>query len=112
MYFFLLDATTPAASTASQMWSMPLMLGLMFLVMYFFMIRPQQKRQKAEETFRSGLAKGDKIVTIGGIHGKIISVEDTTVIIEAEVGNTRLKMEKSALRASTDTTSPNELADK
>lgn len=73
-----------------------LMFGAIFLVFYLFMIRPQMKKQKEAKQFRESLAKGNKIVTIGGIHGKIAEVKENTVIIETE-GGTRLKMEKSAI---------------
>lgn len=73
-----------------------LMFGLIFLVFYFFMIRPQVKKQKEQKKFRESLEKGAKIVTIGGIHGKIAEVKDDVVIIEIEGGN-RLKIEKAAI---------------
>lgn len=75
-----------------------LMFGLIFLVMYFFMIRPQMKKQKEAKKFREGLKKGDKVITIGGLHGKITEVADTTVILETE-GGVKLKFEKSAVSA-------------
>lgn len=68
---------------------------LMFVVIYFFMIRPQQKRAKQEKEFESALKVGDKIITKSGIHGKIAELADTTVIIETMSG--KLKMERSAL---------------
>lgn len=55
---------------------------LIVVVFYFFMIRPQMKRQKETRKFREGLAKGDKVVTTGGIYGKIISIQDTTISLE------------------------------
>lgn len=69
---------------------------LIFAVIYFFMIRPQQKKTKEQKVFRDSLGKGDKIVTIGGVHGKIVDMEETTVIIEVE-GLNRLKIERSAI---------------
>ena len=69
--------------------------GLMFVVMYFFMIRPQQKRAKAEKEFESGLKVGDKIITKSGIHAKIAEMSDTTIVIETMSG--KLKMERSAI---------------
>jgi preprotein translocase subunit YajC len=69
---------------------------LIFVVFWLFMIRPQIKKQKAQQKFKESLVKGDKIVTIGGIHGKILEVQDTTFIIEVESGN-RLKIEKTAV---------------
>ena len=72
-----------------------LMLGLMVLVFYFFMIRPQMKKQKELKKFREGLKAGDKIVSIGGIHGKILEVADSTVLVQSE--GTKLRLEKSAV---------------
>lgn len=69
---------------------------LIFAVIYFFMIRPQQKKTKEQKLFRESLGKGDKIVTIGGVHGKIVEMDDTTVIIEVE-GLNKLKIERSAI---------------
>ena len=68
---------------------------LMFVVIYFFMIRPQQKRAKQEKEFESALKVGDKIITKSGIHGKIAELADTTIIIETMSG--KLKMERSAI---------------
>jgi preprotein translocase subunit YajC len=68
---------------------------LMFVVIYFFMIRPQQKRAKQEKEFESALKVGDKIITKSGIHGKISELADTTVIIETMAG--KLKLERNAL---------------
>jgi len=67
-----------------------------FAVFYFFMIRPQMKKTKEQKKFRETLEKGQKIVTIGGIHGKIVELQETTAIIEVE-GQNRLKIEKSAI---------------
>jgi len=68
---------------------------LMFVVIYFFMIRPQQKRAKNEREFESGLKVGDKIITKSGIHGKIAELGDSTVILETMAG--KLKMERSSI---------------
>ncbi|MBW4360034.1 preprotein translocase subunit YajC [Flavobacterium taihuense] len=68
---------------------------LMFVVIYFFMIRPQQKRAKNEREFESTLKVGDKIITKSGIHGKIAELGDSTVIIETMAG--KLKMERSSI---------------
>ena len=55
---------------------------IIFIIMYFFMIRPQIKKQKKAENYRDSLKKGDKIVTIGGIHGKILDVSKNTFTID------------------------------
>ncbi len=72
-----------------------IMILLMVGVFYFFMIRPQMKKQKDLKKFRENLSQGDKVVTIGGIHGKILEVSDTTVLISSE--GTKLRFEKSAI---------------
>ena len=84
---FLQSATSEIASF------LPLI--AIFAVMYFFFLRPQMKRQKEETAFRKEIVKGSKIVTTSGIHGKIVEVGETTVIIESE--NTRLKIERAAV---------------
>ena len=68
---------------------------LMFVVIYFFMIRPQQKKAKSEKEFESSLKVGDKIITKSGIHGKVSELADTKVIVETMSG--KLKMERSAI---------------
>jgi preprotein translocase subunit YajC len=68
---------------------------LMFVVIYFFMIRPQQKRAKLEKQFESDLKVGDKIITKSGIHGKISELSETTIVIETMSG--KLKLERNAL---------------
>jgi preprotein translocase subunit YajC len=73
-----------------------LMFVLMFVVFYLFMIRPQMKKTKEEKKFREELKKGDKIVTIGGIHAKIAEVKETTLMIDTGEGQ-RLKIEKTAV---------------
>lgn len=75
-----------------------LMLVAMAIVFYFFMIRPQVKKQKEQKNFRASLKTGDTIVTIGGIHGKIASLQETTAIIKIEDGS-NMKVEKSAIIA-------------
>lgn len=68
------------------------------VVFYFFMLRPQIKKQKEERKFRESINKGDKVVTIGGIHGRIVEVADTTFLVEID-SNVRVRVEKSAVSA-------------
>lgn len=72
-----------------------ILFGGMFLIMYLFMIRPQMKRQREAKEFREAISKGDKIVTIGGIHGKVLSISDLTVVVEVESG--KIRVSKTAL---------------
>ncbi len=69
---------------------------LIMVVFYFFFIRPQMKRAKDQRKYREALKKGDKIITLGGIHGKVVDVKETTILIEVVDGN-RLLVEKSAV---------------
>lgn len=85
----------PAEGSNPIMQFLPLI--LIFVVFYFFMIRPQMKRAKEQKKFRENLAKGDKVVTIGGIHARIIEVKETTLLVEAEEGNAKFKIEKAAV---------------
>ncbi len=73
-----------------------IMFALMFVVFYFFMIRPQQKKAKAARQFRESLQKGTRVVTIGGLHGKIVEVEEKTVLLEVD-NNVKLRFERSAI---------------
>jgi len=73
-----------------------LMFGAIAVVFYFFMIRPQSKKAKEAKNFKASISKGDKIVTIGGVHGKIVEVKETTILLEVENG-VKLKIEKSAI---------------
>ena len=92
----MLEATAGEPSALMQF--LPLLLIL--VVFYFFFIRPQQKKAKDQKKFREELKKGQKIVTIGGIHGKILEVKESTVIIE--VGNgIKMTVEKSAIAMDT-----------
>ena len=79
-----------------------IMFGMIFAVMYFFMIRPQIKKQKQESAYRLALQKGDSVITIGGIHGKIIDVKNDAFIIEVH-GGTKLKVLKTAVSMSGET---------
>ncbi len=73
-----------------------IMFGLFFIIMYFFMIRPQIKKQKKEQEYRMSLKKGDSIVTIGGIHAKILSIKKDIFIIETH-GGTTLSIQRNAV---------------
>lgn len=88
------------AGTASGGQGNPLItflpLILVFVVFYFFMIRPQMKKQKEMTNYRSSLKRGDKVITTGGIYGKVYEVKDNYIMMDAG-GEVRLKVDKSAL---------------
>jgi preprotein translocase subunit YajC len=85
-----------AAANSSSSWYSFLPLILIVVVFYLFFIRPQMKRSKDQKKFRESLEKGQKVITIGGIHGRIVELQETTVTIEVE-GQVRLRVEKSAI---------------
>ncbi|ACJ33096.1 MULTISPECIES: preprotein translocase subunit YajC [Anoxybacillus] len=70
---------------------------LFFAIFYFLLIRPQQKRQKAVQQMQANLQKGDKVITIGGLHGIIDSLDENTVVIRAGDGS-RLTYDRAAIR--------------
>jgi len=73
-----------------------IMLFLIIVAFYLFFIRPQMRKSKEQKKYREALKKGDKVITIGGIHGKIVEVTERTFTIEVE-GQNRLKIEKTAV---------------
>ena len=91
--FTILQAAQPAQGGGAMRW---VMMALIFVVMWFFMIRPQRKQQKELQAFRDGLKKGDKVVTIGGIYGTVCEIKDTTVLIEVD-NNVKIRVSKQAL---------------
>ncbi len=95
--FIVLMAQPGAAGGQGQsVYGTLIMFGLIMVVFYFFMIRPQMKKQKELAKFRNELKKGDKIVTTGGIYGKVLEIKEQVIIIEVE-GQNRLKVDKSAV---------------
>lgn len=78
-----------------------LMFGAIGLVFYFFMLRPQIKKNKEIKLFRQNLAVGDKVVTAGGIHGKVLEINESTVLVSTE-GSGKLRIEKNSISAHPD----------
>ena len=94
-YLFLMGQPAgPAGQSNPLVTFLPLI--LVFVVFYFFMIRPQMKKQKEMAKYRSSLKRGDKVVTTGGIYGKVYEVKDNFVIMDVG-GDIKLKIDKSAL---------------
>ena len=89
--FLMMDPSGKSGSTSTL-----IMMGLMILVFWLFMIRPQAKKAKMQKKFINDLQKGDKIVTIAGIHGTINKVDDSTILLETSPGS-YIKIEKSAI---------------
>ena len=94
----LLQAAEQAVQepTGFQKYSSILFILLLVVVFWLFFIRPQSKKAKEEQKFRDSLQKGDKVVTIGGFHGRVVEVKDTTVVISL-APNMEVEVEKTAL---------------
>lgn len=94
--FTLLQAAPAGQAPAgggSMFW---VMIIAMFVIMWFFMIRPQHKQQKELEKFRNSLKRGDKVVTAGGIYGTVDEIKDRTVLIKVD-GDVKLRVDKNSL---------------
>ena len=73
-----------------------LLIGGILVVFYFFMIRPQQKKQKDQKRFTESIKRGDRVVTVGGIHGRVSAIEDSTVLLEVEKG-AKMRIDKTSI---------------
>lgn len=100
MFNLFLQTAATSQTSGGSAWSMWIFIILMFVVMWFFMIRPQRKQQKALEEMRSRLSKGDKVVTAGGIYGTVAEVDDRTVLIKVD-GEVKLRVDKSSIQLDT-----------
>lgn len=87
-----------AAGAQGSQWSFWIMMGLMILVIWLFMWRPESKRRKEMAKFREGLKKGDKIITAGGIYGTVKEIKETTLLIEVD-SNVTLRVDKNMVVA-------------
>lgn len=94
----MLNILLQATPTTSPWWANPnyIIFGAIFVIFYFFMIRPQQKKAKDQKKFTEEIKRGDYVVTIGGAHGTIAELEGDTFILEVEKGG-RIRFNKSAI---------------
>ena len=93
----LLQTAPQQGGNAAGCWTMWVMLLLIFVIMWFFMIRPQRKQQKELQKFRDGLKKGDKVVTIGGIYGTVVEIKDKSVLVEVDK-DVKIRVDKNAVQ--------------
>ena len=91
----MLLMAAPAGEQANPL-AMFLPLILIFIVFYFFIIRPQKKKEDARKKMIEAVKKGDKVVTIGGVHGTVTQVDESSVLVQVDT-NTKLRVEKNAL---------------
>jgi preprotein translocase subunit YajC len=95
--FFNLETTAVAPAAGDSMLTTVLMLAIMFAIMYFMVIRPENKRKKAEEELQSGIKVGDEVTTYSGIIGKVVSIKDDKIVIETGADQVRIEMKKQAI---------------
>ncbi|HTX73525.1 MAG TPA: preprotein translocase subunit YajC [Rectinemataceae bacterium] len=89
-----------AGGSSMSMVSTIITFGLVFVIFYFLIIRPQNKKQKEAKAMVAAMKKGDKVVSIGGIHGVVTSVKESTVVVKVD-DDTKLEFSKSAIQAVT-----------
>ena len=94
MYNVLTETTAPMGGS----WISLVGIAVMFVILYFVMIRPQKKQEKQVNEMRNNLVVGDEITTIGGIIGKIVSIKDETLVLETSRDGTKIRILKSAVR--------------
>jgi len=99
MLNFNLLLESSAAGNGGGMWGTILMIGLLFVFLYFFMIRPQKKQERKDAEMRDSLAVGDEVTTIGGIIGKVISIKGETFVLETTREKTQIRFLKGAIRS-------------
>lgn len=90
------DAT---GTSSGSIWSMLISFGLIILVFYFFMIRPQRKQEKKDSQMRDSLQVGDEVTTIGGIIGRVVSIKDETFTLETSRDRTKMRFLRSAIKS-------------
>ncbi len=108
LFINLLQTASGATQQQGSTWSFWIMIIAIFAIMYFFMIRPQKKKQKQIDAFRKSLGVGNNVVTAGGIHGVIRKVNDAenTVVLEISK-NVEITIEKSSIYANANSMDPN-----
>lgn len=99
MFNILLDTTTTGGNNGSSIWITIGMVAILFVGMYFLMIRPQKKQEKKDAEMRDALAVGDEVTTIGGIIGKVVSIKEETFVLETTKDKTHIRFLRAAIRS-------------
>lgn len=86
-----------AAANGGSAYSSIIMIVLLIAIFYFFMIRPQSQKQKKINEFRAGLKRGDKVITAGGIHGRIRDIKDNSIVILEIDDNVKIKVDLNSI---------------
>ena len=97
-YLMLLEASTSTSASGKGSFQMIILMVLLFVGMYFLMIRPQKKQQKKEQEIRENTQVGDEITTIGGIVGKVVTVKEDSLIIETGADKNKMKITRWAIQ--------------
>ena len=92
----MIDTLLLQAANGGGQWTNLIMIGGMIAIFYLFFIRPQQKKQKEQKKFVEAVKKGDKVITMGGIHGKIVSIDGNEVTLDVDRG-TKIKFDKNSI---------------
>ena len=92
LQFILLQASSGQSGLIGNL----ILLGGIAIIFYFFMIRPQQKKQKDQRVFIGAIKKGDMVVTVGGMHGKVVAIDEQSVTLEVDRG-ARIKFDKTSI---------------
>ena len=95
-FLFLLEGEAP---TGTSPWLTLGIFALIFVAMWFFMIRPQKKQEKKDAEMRNALSVGDEVTTIGGIIGKVVSIKDETFVLETTKDRTKIRFLRGAIRS-------------
>ena len=98
-FSFLLESTGNTGSTGGSMWLSIGMIAILFVFLYFFMIRPQKKQEKKDAEMRGALQVGDEVTTIGGIIGKVVSIKGETFVLETTKDRTKIRFLIAAIRS-------------
>lgn len=100
MLNFLLDGAQSGSQTPDNgIWTTVIMIAVLFIFLYFFMIRPQKKQERKDAEMRDSLAVGDEVTTIGGIIGKVVSIKGETFVLETTKEKTKIRFLKGAVRS-------------
>lgn len=101
-FSFLLEEAAGGGATGGNpmdIWGTVIMIGILFVFLYFFMIRPQKKQERRDAEMRDALAVGDEVTTIGGIIGKVVSIKGETFVLETTKDRTKIRFLKAAVRS-------------
>lgn len=96
LHTLILMAPADGTSSSGSGYTTIIFFLLFFVILYFFMIRPQAKKAKDQKNFVNEIKPGDKVVTIGGVHGKVLKVDDDTYLIEVD-NNVKIRIEKTVI---------------